>query len=96
MWRGNQTVTMAAEAYSSSEGGLRPSPIGLVLALLNDSDKLSRSYPWDRKSRKSQLSELCRLRASLSGEHSILRLSVSSEGDVFQTVSDLSPPLPQT
>ncbi|KAM9615693.1 PAS domain-containing serine/threonine-protein kinase isoform 2-T3 [Morphnus guianensis] len=59
---------MAAKAYSSSEGGLLPSPIGLVLALLNDSDKLSRSYPWDRKSRKSQLSELCRLRASLSGE----------------------------
>ncbi|XP_029882831.1 PAS domain-containing serine/threonine-protein kinase isoform X4 [Aquila chrysaetos chrysaetos] len=59
---------MAAQAYSSSERGLLPSPIGLVLTLLNDSDKLSRSYPWDRKSRKSQLSELCRLRASLSGE----------------------------
>ncbi|KAM6198986.1 PAS domain-containing serine/threonine-protein kinase isoform 1-T1 [Sarcoramphus papa] len=59
---------MAAEAYSPSEGGLLPSSVGLVLAHLNDSDKLSRSYPWASKSRKSQLSELCRLRASLPGE----------------------------
>ncbi|KAM7107236.1 LOW QUALITY PROTEIN: PAS domain-containing serine/threonine-protein kinase [Ciconia maguari] len=58
---------MAAEAYSPSEGGLLPS-VGLVLAHLNDSDKLSRSYTWASKSRKSQLSELCQLRASLSGE----------------------------
>ncbi|CAM9305597.1 unnamed protein product, partial [Bubo scandiacus] len=59
---------MAAKAYSPSEGGLLPSSVGLALAHLNDSDKLSRSYPCARKSRKSQLSELCRLRASLSGE----------------------------
>ncbi|XP_059678791.1 PAS domain-containing serine/threonine-protein kinase [Gavia stellata] len=59
---------MAAEAYNPSEGSLLPSSVGLVLARLNDSDKLSRSYPWASKSRKSQLSELCRLRASLSGE----------------------------
>ncbi|KAM9274844.1 PAS domain-containing serine/threonine-protein kinase [Cariama cristata] len=59
---------MAAEAYSPSERGLRPSSVGLVLAHLSDSEKLSRSYPWASKSRKSQLSELCRLRASLSGE----------------------------
>ncbi|XP_035755929.1 PAS domain-containing serine/threonine-protein kinase isoform X2 [Egretta garzetta] len=59
---------MAAEAYSPSGGGLLPSPVGSALAHLNDSDKLNRSYPWASKSRKSQLSELCRLRASLSGE----------------------------
>lgn len=84
MWHGNQSVSMAAEACNPSEGSLVPAP-------LNDSDKLNRSYPWASKGRKSQLSELCRLRASLSGEHSILGLSsrVISEGDVFQTVSDL-------
>ncbi|KAM6127443.1 PAS domain-containing serine/threonine-protein kinase [Phoenicopterus ruber ruber] len=59
---------MAAEAYSPSEEGPLPSSVGLVLARLNDSDKLSRSYPWASKSRKSRLSELCRLRTSLSGE----------------------------
>ncbi|XP_010294368.1 PREDICTED: PAS domain-containing serine/threonine-protein kinase-like, partial [Phaethon lepturus] len=59
---------MAAKAYSPSEGGLLLSSVGLAPAHLNDSDKLSRSYPWASKSRKSQLSELCRLRASLSGE----------------------------
>ncbi|KAJ7400511.1 PAS domain-containing serine/threonine-protein kinase [Pitangus sulphuratus] len=59
---------MAAKAYSASEGGLLPSSTGLVLTCLNDSDKLSRSYPWGNKSRKSRLSGLCRLRASLSGE----------------------------
>ncbi|GAB0193334.1 PAS domain-containing serine/threonine-protein kinase [Grus japonensis] len=59
---------MAAKAYSHSEGGLLPSSVRLVLAHLNDSDELSRSYPWARKSRKGQLSELCQLRASLSGE----------------------------
>ncbi|XP_063196296.1 PAS domain-containing serine/threonine-protein kinase isoform X2 [Chroicocephalus ridibundus] len=59
---------MAAKTYSPSEGGLLPSSVGLVLAHLNGSDKLSRSYPWVSRSRKSQLSELCRLRASLSGE----------------------------
>ncbi|KAM6258652.1 PAS domain-containing serine/threonine-protein kinase isoform 2-T2 [Spheniscus humboldti] len=59
---------MAAEAYSPSEGGLLPSSVGLVRACLNDSDKLSRSYPWASKNRKSQLFELCRRRASLSGE----------------------------
>nr|XP_009941058.1 PREDICTED: PAS domain-containing serine/threonine-protein kinase [Opisthocomus hoazin] len=58
---------MAAEAYSPSGGGLLPS-VGLGLAHLNDSDKLSRSYPSSSKRRRSQLSELCRLRASLSGE----------------------------
>ncbi|XP_010116636.1 PREDICTED: PAS domain-containing serine/threonine-protein kinase, partial [Chlamydotis macqueenii] len=57
---------MAAEASSPSEGGLLPSSVGL--AYLNDSDKLSRSYPWGSKRRKSQLSDLCRLRTSLSGE----------------------------
>ncbi|KAM6357586.1 PAS domain-containing serine/threonine-protein kinase isoform 4-T4 [Alca torda] len=59
---------MAAKTYRPSEGGLLPSSVGLVLAHLNGSDKLSRSYPWVSRSRKSQLSELCRLRASLSGE----------------------------
>ncbi|XP_050164488.1 PAS domain-containing serine/threonine-protein kinase [Myiozetetes cayanensis] len=59
---------MAAKAYSASEGGRLPSSTGLVLTCLNDSDKLSRSYPWGNKSRKSRLSGLCRLRASLSGE----------------------------
>ncbi|KAM6388835.1 PAS domain-containing serine/threonine-protein kinase isoform 2-T2 [Pluvialis apricaria] len=59
---------MAAKAYSPSEGGCLPSSVDLVLAHLNDSDKLSRSYPRASKSKKSQLSELCRLRASLSGE----------------------------
>jgi len=90
---------MAAEAYSPSGGGLLPS-VGLGLAHLSDSDKLSRSYPSSSKRRRSQLSELCRLRASLSGdgEHTILRLTsrVVSEGGVFQVVSDLPPPLPQT
>ncbi|XP_065496046.1 PAS domain-containing serine/threonine-protein kinase isoform X2 [Caloenas nicobarica] len=52
---------MAAEACDPSEGGLVP-------AHLNHSDKLNRSYPWASKGRRSQLSELCRLRASLSGE----------------------------
>ncbi|XP_009891387.1 PREDICTED: PAS domain-containing serine/threonine-protein kinase [Charadrius vociferus] len=65
---GNQSIIMAAKAYSPSEGGCLPSSVGLVLAHLNDSDKLNRSYPWASKSKKSQLSELCRLRASLSGE----------------------------
>ncbi|KAM9542906.1 PAS domain-containing serine/threonine-protein kinase isoform 6-T6 [Guaruba guarouba] len=59
---------MAAEAYSHSEGSLLPSSGGLDRAHLDDSDKLNRSYPWANKSRKSQLSRLCRLRASLSGE----------------------------
>ncbi|KAM6065274.1 PAS domain-containing serine/threonine-protein kinase isoform 2-T2 [Theristicus caerulescens] len=59
---------MAAKAYTPSEEGLLPSSVGLVLAHLNDCDKLSRSYPWASKSRKSQLSELCRLGASLSGK----------------------------
>ncbi|XP_010013659.1 PREDICTED: PAS domain-containing serine/threonine-protein kinase, partial [Nestor notabilis] len=59
---------MAAEAYSPSEVSLLPSSVTLDRAHLNDSDKLSRSYPWASKSRKSQLSQLCRLRASLSGE----------------------------
>uniref|UniRef100_A0A8C8BTL6 PAS domain-containing serine/threonine-protein kinase n=1 Tax=Otus sunia TaxID=257818 RepID=A0A8C8BTL6_9STRI len=59
---------MAAKAYSPSEGALLPSSVGSALAYLNDSDKLSRSYPCASKSRKSQLSQLCRLRASLSGE----------------------------
>ncbi|XP_062467120.1 PAS domain-containing serine/threonine-protein kinase isoform X3 [Pezoporus occidentalis] len=59
---------MAAEAYSHSEGSLLPSSVGLDRAHLNDSDKLNRSYPWASKIRKSQLSQLCRLRASLSGE----------------------------
>ncbi|XP_075013827.1 PAS domain-containing serine/threonine-protein kinase isoform X7 [Calonectris borealis] len=75
---------MAAETYSPSEGGLLPSSVGLVPA---HSDKLSRSYSWASKSRKSQLSELCRLRASLSGERSILRLSshVVSEGEKWSS-----------
>ncbi|XP_009980806.1 PREDICTED: PAS domain-containing serine/threonine-protein kinase, partial [Tauraco erythrolophus] len=59
---------MAAEAYSPSEGGHLPPPGGLALAHLDDSDRLSRSYPTASKSRKSRLSQLCRLRASLSGE----------------------------
>ncbi|XP_030350072.1 PAS domain-containing serine/threonine-protein kinase isoform X2 [Strigops habroptila] len=61
-------MIMAAEVYRPSEGSLLPSSIGLDCAHLNDSDKLSLSYPWASKSRKSQLSQLCRLRASLSGE----------------------------
>lgn len=88
---------MAAEAYSHSEGSLLPSSVGLDRAHLKDSDKLNRSFPWASKSRKSQLSQLCRLRASLSGKHCILRSSSCvSEGDVFQKVSDLPPPLSQT
>ncbi|XP_064313093.1 PAS domain-containing serine/threonine-protein kinase isoform X1 [Phalacrocorax carbo] len=59
---------MTANAHNPSEGSLMPSTVGLVLSNLNDSDKLSRSYPLASKSRKSQLSELCRLRASLPGE----------------------------
>ncbi|XP_065529899.1 PAS domain-containing serine/threonine-protein kinase isoform X2 [Lathamus discolor] len=59
---------MAAETYSHSEGSLLPSSVGLDHAHLNDSDKLNRSYPWASKRRKSQLSQLCRLRPSLSGE----------------------------
>nr|XP_009688822.1 PREDICTED: PAS domain-containing serine/threonine-protein kinase [Struthio camelus australis] len=59
---------MAAEADSSAEEGFLPSSAGLALHHLSDSDKLSRSYPWASKSRRSQLSELCRRRASLSGE----------------------------
>ncbi|XP_062439081.1 PAS domain-containing serine/threonine-protein kinase [Rhea pennata] len=55
---------MAAEAHSSSEG----SSAGSAPQHLSDSDKLSRSYPWANRRRKSQLSELCRRRASLSGE----------------------------
>ncbi|PKU43150.1 pas domain-containing serine threonine-protein hypothetical protein [Limosa lapponica baueri] len=61
-------VIMAAKAYSPSEGGLQPSSLGVALAHLNGSDKLSRSYPWANRSRKSQLSELGRLRTSLPGE----------------------------
>ncbi|XP_010178027.1 PREDICTED: PAS domain-containing serine/threonine-protein kinase [Mesitornis unicolor] len=56
---------MAAKAYSSFEGSLLPSSVDAVLAHSND--KLSRSYPWASKRRKSPLSEICRLRASLSG-----------------------------
>ncbi|XP_071422789.1 PAS domain-containing serine/threonine-protein kinase isoform X1 [Pithys albifrons albifrons] len=59
---------MAAKACGASEGGLLPSAAGLALPCLNGSDKLSRSYPWSSKSRKSRLSGLCRLRAPLSGE----------------------------
>ncbi|NXK54421.1 PASK kinase, partial [Chauna torquata] len=55
-------------ACSPSEGGLLSSSLGPVLSHLNDSDKLNRSYPWASKSRRSQLSGLCRRRASLSGE----------------------------
>ncbi|XP_014818458.1 PREDICTED: PAS domain-containing serine/threonine-protein kinase isoform X3 [Calidris pugnax] len=59
---------MAAKAYSPSEGDLQPSSLGVAPAHLNGSDKLNRSYPWANRSRKSQLSELGRLRTSLSGE----------------------------
>ncbi|XP_069721300.1 PAS domain-containing serine/threonine-protein kinase isoform X2 [Phaenicophaeus curvirostris] len=57
---------MAAEVCSPSKGGLLALSAGSVLVHLDDSDKLSRSYPW--VSRKSQLSDLCRLRTSLPGE----------------------------
>ncbi|XP_039583832.1 PAS domain-containing serine/threonine-protein kinase isoform X1 [Passer montanus] len=52
-------------AYSPSEGALlSPS----VLTHLNDSDLLSRSFPWGSRSRRSRLSGLCQLGASLPGE----------------------------
>ncbi|XP_014818461.1 PREDICTED: PAS domain-containing serine/threonine-protein kinase isoform X6 [Calidris pugnax] len=78
---------MAAKAYSPSEGDLQPSSLGVAPAHLNGSDKLNRSYPWANRSRKSQLSELGRLRTSLSGEHSILRLSscVISQGEKWSS-----------
>ncbi|XP_038002022.1 PAS domain-containing serine/threonine-protein kinase isoform X2 [Motacilla alba alba] len=55
-------------AYSPSEGALLSSSAGLVLTQLNDSDMLSRSFPWGSKSRRSGLSALCQLGASLPGE----------------------------
>ncbi|XP_005050841.1 PREDICTED: PAS domain-containing serine/threonine-protein kinase isoform X1 [Ficedula albicollis] len=58
---------MAAEAYSPSEGALLSSSAGLVLTHLNDSDMLSRSFSWGNKSRKSRVSGLCQLGASLPG-----------------------------
>ncbi|RMC02302.1 hypothetical protein DUI87_21470 [Hirundo rustica rustica] len=59
---------MAAEVYSPSEGAPLSSSAGLVLTHSNDSDTLSRSFPWGNKSRKSRLSGLCQLGASLPGE----------------------------
>ncbi|XP_071607745.1 PAS domain-containing serine/threonine-protein kinase [Heliangelus exortis] len=59
---------MAAEAPSPSARGLLPASAGAILTHGDDSDKLSRSYPWASKRRKSHLSDLCRLRASLPGE----------------------------
>lgn len=59
---------MAAKAYSPSGGALLSSSAGLVLTHLNDADKLSRSFPWGNKSRRSRLSGLCQLGASLPGE----------------------------
>ncbi|XP_014164144.1 PAS domain-containing serine/threonine-protein kinase isoform X1 [Geospiza fortis] len=55
-------------AYSPSEGALVSSSAGLVLTHLNDSDTLSRSFPSGSKSRRSRLSGLCQLGASLPGE----------------------------
>ncbi|XP_039929822.1 PAS domain-containing serine/threonine-protein kinase isoform X2 [Hirundo rustica] len=59
---------MAAEVYSPSEGAPLSSSAGLVLTHSNDSDTLNRSFPWGNKSRKSRLSGLCQLGASLPGE----------------------------
>uniref|UniRef100_A0A8C3REI4 PAS domain-containing serine/threonine-protein kinase n=1 Tax=Cyanoderma ruficeps TaxID=181631 RepID=A0A8C3REI4_9PASS len=59
---------MATKACSPSEGALLSSSAGSVLTHLNDSDTLSRSFPWGNKSRKSRLSGLCQLGASLPGE----------------------------
>ncbi|XP_015492775.1 PAS domain-containing serine/threonine-protein kinase isoform X5 [Parus major] len=59
---------MAAESYSHSEGALLSSSAGLVLTHLNDSDTISRSLPCGNKSRRSRLSGLCQLGASLPGE----------------------------
>ncbi|XP_066050136.1 PAS domain-containing serine/threonine-protein kinase isoform X1 [Chamaea fasciata] len=59
---------MAAKACSPSEGALLSSSAGSVLTHLNDSDMLSRSFPWGKQSRKSRLSGLCQLGASLPGE----------------------------
>ncbi|XP_056355175.1 PAS domain-containing serine/threonine-protein kinase isoform X2 [Oenanthe melanoleuca] len=56
---------MASEAYSPSEGALLSSSAGLLHTHLNDSDMLSRSFSWGNKSRKSRLSGLCQLGASL-------------------------------
>nr|XP_005489649.2 PAS domain-containing serine/threonine-protein kinase [Zonotrichia albicollis] len=55
-------------AYSPSEGALLSSSAGLVLTHLNDSDTLSRSFPSGSKSRRSRLSGLCQIGASLPGE----------------------------
>ncbi|KAM9378376.1 PAS domain-containing serine/threonine-protein kinase [Phaethornis superciliosus] len=59
---------MAAEAGSPSDRGLLPASAGIILTHWDDSDKLSRSYPWASRRRKSHLSDLCRLRTSLPGE----------------------------
>ncbi|KYO24820.1 PAS domain-containing serine/threonine-protein kinase [Alligator mississippiensis] len=53
--------------HSCGEQGLACSSPGLSLRGLNDSDELSKSYPWTNKSRKSRLSKLCRSKPSLSG-----------------------------
>uniref|UniRef100_A0A8C9MZC8 PAS domain-containing serine/threonine-protein kinase n=1 Tax=Serinus canaria TaxID=9135 RepID=A0A8C9MZC8_SERCA len=55
-------------AYSPSEGAILSSSAGLVLTHLNDSGMLSRSFPSGSKSRRSRLSGLCQLGASLPGE----------------------------
>uniref|UniRef100_A0A8C9N092 PAS domain-containing serine/threonine-protein kinase n=1 Tax=Serinus canaria TaxID=9135 RepID=A0A8C9N092_SERCA len=62
---GDQSVIMA---YSPSEGAILSSSAGLVLTHLNDSGMLSRSFPSGSKSRRSRLSGLCQLGASLPGE----------------------------
>lgn len=75
---------MAAKACSPSEGALLSSSAGSVLTHLNDSDLLSRSFPWGNKSRKSRLSGLCQLGASLPGEHTVLGLSSHEAFRQFQ------------
>lgn len=78
---GDQSVIMA---YSPSEGVLLSSSAGSVLTHLNDSDTLSRSFPSGSKSRRSRLSGLCQLGASLPGEHSVVRLSSHGAFGPFQ------------
>ncbi|XP_044887387.1 PAS domain-containing serine/threonine-protein kinase isoform X3 [Mauremys mutica] len=56
---------MATKDCVFSEEG---TSLGLPLPGPIDSDELSKSYPWTNKSRRSELSRLCRSKASLSAD----------------------------
>lgn len=81
---GDQSVIMETNACSPSEGSLLSSSAGSELTHLSDSDKLSRSFPWGNRSRKSRLSGLSQRGASLPGEHGIVRLSSHEAFGQFQ------------